>query len=98
MLQFLGFVFSLIIGIKLTLFGLHLLLAKFGRDLGVGTKWSSDKSEYVIIAGASGAIGSEYAKEFASIGFSLMLISRNGEKMKKLAAELKDKYHLADVS
>ena len=76
----------------------HLLLAKFGRNIGLGTKWTPDKGEYAMIVGASGAVGSEYAREFASMGFNLLLISRNAAKLEKLAAEFKEKYKIKDVS
>ena len=97
MLAFLGFVFSLIIGIKLTLFLVHLLLAKYGRNIGCGTKWIPDKDEFAVIVEASGGVGSEYAREFASMGYNLVLIARNFDKMKKLAQDLKDKYQTKEV-
>lgn len=97
MYGFIGYIFSIIIGIKLFLFLVHMLFAKFGRNLGLGTKWYPDKGEYAMIVGASGAVGSEYAREFASMGFNLLLISRNADKLGKLAAEFKEKYQIKDV-
>ena len=97
MLAFLGFVFSLIIGIKLTLFVVHLLLSKVGRNIGCFTKWIPYKCDYALIVGASGAIGQEYAREFASMGFNLLLIAKNNEKMKKLAQDLKANYQIKEV-
>jgi short-subunit dehydrogenase len=44
--------------------------------------------ESVLITGASGGIGEEFAKLFASKGHDLILASRNGEKLGRLAASL----------
>jgi short-subunit dehydrogenase len=44
--------------------------------------------ETVLITGASGGIGEEFAKLFASRGCGLVLASRNGEKLTKLAGSL----------
>lgn len=97
MYAFIGHILSIIIGIKLLLFLMHLLFAKFGRNVGLGTKWTPDKGEFAMVVGASGAVGSEYAREFASMGFNLLLISRNAAKLGKLAAEFKEKYQIKDV-
>ncbi|KAH9392879.1 hypothetical protein TYRP_005969 [Tyrophagus putrescentiae] len=97
MFTFFWGILSVVLGIKLVLFLVHLLLAKFGRNIGLGTKWTPDKGEYAMIVGASGAVGSEYAREFASMGFNLLLISRNAAKLEKLAAEFKEKYKIKDI-
>ncbi|HVE41728.1 MAG TPA: SDR family oxidoreductase [Planctomycetota bacterium] len=44
--------------------------------------------ESVLITGASGGIGEEFAKLFASKGYDLVLVSRNAEKLDLLGASL----------
>ena len=45
-------------------------------------------AETVLITGASGGIGEEFAKLFAWRGCDLVLMSRNGEKLERLAGSL----------
>jgi short-subunit dehydrogenase len=45
-------------------------------------------AETVLITGASGGIGEEFAKIFSARGYDLVLASRNGEKLARLAASL----------
>ncbi|TFE03821.1 SDR family NAD(P)-dependent oxidoreductase [Jeotgalibacillus salarius] len=46
----------------------------------------------VLITGASGGIGKEFAKLFAENGHNLILTARSEDKLQALAAELADKY------
>ncbi|MBM7580923.1 SDR family NAD(P)-dependent oxidoreductase [Jeotgalibacillus terrae] len=46
----------------------------------------------VLITGASGGIGKEFAKLYAENGYNLILAARSEDKLKGLAAELADKY------
>jgi len=50
--------------------------------------YAGGMAETVLITGASGGIGEEFAKLFAARGDHLVLASRNGEKLERLAASL----------
>lgn len=96
-LVLMGFLFTLIIGVKLTLLLINLLQSNYGRKMGFGVKWTSDKNEYVLIAGATGLVGREFVREFASMGFNLILVSKNKDKLTALEQDYKEKYHLKEV-
>lgn len=96
-MNFLVYVISIILAIKLSLFLLNLLITHYGKRFLCGIKWSSERGEFIVIAGATGPIGNEYAREFAALGFNLVLIARNGDKLKKLANEYKEKYQLKEI-
>ncbi len=42
----------------------------------------------VVVTGASGGIGEEFSRLFARDGYTLLLVARSGDKLKKLADEL----------
>jgi len=46
-------------------------------------------SAYTLITGASGGIGYEFAKVFASHGHSLVLVARSKDALEKLASEIR---------
>jgi short-subunit dehydrogenase len=46
-------------------------------------------TERVLVTGASGGIGYEFAKLFARDGYDLVLVSRKGNKLEEIARELK---------
>jgi len=46
----------------------------------------------VLITGASGGIGEEFAKLFASQGCGLVLVARNGDKLATLAQSLREQH------
>lgn len=47
-----------------------------------------------LITGASAGLGAEFARQLAAKGVDLILVARRIEPMKKLAAELADKYNV----
>ncbi|MFN5135752.1 MAG: SDR family NAD(P)-dependent oxidoreductase, partial [Chitinophagaceae bacterium] len=49
----------------------------------------SAKGKYILIAGATGGIGSQTAKLLAGSGAHLFLTGRNEEKLKAVAEELR---------
>ena len=50
------------------------------------------KTETALITGASGGIGYELAKLFARDGYNLVLVARSGDKLNRVAAELREQY------
>ena len=52
----------------------------------------STHMKYVFITGASSGIGYEFARSYAKLGRSLILVARSKDKLSKLAAELREKY------
>ena len=53
------------------------------------------EGQRVLVTGASGGIGLELARCFAADGYDLALAARSGEKLKSLAKELGEKFHVA---
>lgn len=97
-IELLGVFFLLVIVTKSVTWLLGLTLARYGRRIGLGVKWTADQGEYIVVAGACGHIGAEYAREFASMGFNLILIGRNADKLQKLAESFQDRnYPVADI-
>ena len=52
------------------------------------------EKSYVIVTGATDGIGKEFCNQFAKLGFNLILVSRNIEKLKKVSEEFKVKYSI----
>ncbi|MCI1666294.1 MAG: SDR family oxidoreductase [Atopobiaceae bacterium] len=50
------------------------------------------RRQTVLVTGASGGIGKEFARVFAQHGFDLVLVARNEERLESLAGELSDRY------
>lgn len=50
------------------------------------------KNRWVLITGASAGIGEAFAAAFANEGANLVLTARRGERLNRLAANLKEKY------
>ena len=63
-----------------------------GYRLGFGVKWRPGPEVFVVITGASDGIGLEYAKQFAKLGYSLLLIARDEDKLVKVKNELLENY------
>ena len=53
------------------------------------------EGQRVLVTGASGGIGLELVRCFAADGYDVALAARSGEKLKSLATELGEKYHVA---
>ncbi|MBK0404479.1 SDR family oxidoreductase [Adhaeribacter sp. BT258] len=50
------------------------------------------KKATVLITGASGGIGEEFARIFARNGFDLVLVARQGDKLQELARKFSDQF------
>ncbi|MGP7818237.1 SDR family NAD(P)-dependent oxidoreductase [Niallia sp. 01092] len=50
--------------------------------------------KYVLVTGASSGIGEEFAKQYASKGFNLVLVARSEEKLLKLSNLLIEQYNI----
>ena len=48
----------------------------------------------VLVTGASSGIGQEIAREFAAMGYDLMLTARNEQRLAELAAELRSEHNV----
>ena len=62
------------------------------------------EDESVLITGASSGIGAEFARQLAARGSTLVLVARRGDRLEKLAAQLRAAHrvtvhtHVADLS
>ena len=63
-----------------------------GHLLGFGVKWRSGDNVWAVITGATDGIGLEYAKQLAAKGYSLMIMSRNEDKLRIVAKRIKDQF------
>lgn len=55
------------------------------------------KNSYVLVTGGSYGIGLEYAKQFASFGFNIILVARTISKLEEAKKDLKARYPRIDV-
>lgn len=55
-------------------------------------KYGAKKGTYCVVTGASDGIGKEYAKQMASRGFNVVLISRTLSKLETLKTEIEIEY------
>ena len=63
-----------------------------GHALGMGVKWCPSATTWAVITGATDGIGKAYAKKFAKMGYNLVIISRNQEKLNQTKEEILSKY------
>ena len=48
----------------------------------------------VLVTGASGGIGKEFARQFAYRGYNLLLVARRKDLLENIAEEFKEEYHV----
>lgn len=58
------------------------------------SKYGAKNGTYCVVTGASDGIGKEYAKQMASRGFNLILISRTLSKLEALQTEFQETYKI----
>jgi len=63
-----------------------------GHSLGMGVKWRPSPKTWAIITGATDGIGKAYAQRMAKMGYNLLIISRNEEKLNKTKEEILSKH------
>ncbi|KAH7640945.1 inactive hydroxysteroid dehydrogenase-like protein [Dermatophagoides farinae] len=93
LLEILGYMMAMILVYKSIVFITGLLLVNYGRKIGLGVKYISDNGEFAVISGATGSIGREFTQEFASMGYNLVLIARNVQKLDRLEQQIRKKYN-----
>jgi 17beta-estradiol 17-dehydrogenase / very-long-chain 3-oxoacyl-CoA reductase len=59
-----------------------------GHFLGVGVKWRPGDNVWAVITGGTDGIGLQYAKKLAAKGYSIVIISRNENKLNSVAESL----------
>ncbi|CAG2169772.1 unnamed protein product [Oppiella nova] len=62
-----------------------------GNALGLGVVWKPSPHTWAVITGATDGIGLEYASRLARMGYCLLIISRNDDKLQKVRADLLSK-------
>ena len=62
------------------------------------TNREQNREKTVLITGASNGFGMEFAKLFAKDGYSLILVARSTERLRRLGYQLQDKHQLKHVS
>ena len=65
---------------------------ELGNALGFGIKWRPAPDVWAVVTGATDGIGLEYAKALAQKGYSLLIISRSEQKLKKVANDIKSQF------
>ncbi|CAH8547977.1 unnamed protein product [Schistosoma turkestanicum] len=77
---------------------ISLLLILFNYTIGIRLfskrKLLKHAGEWAIVTGATDGIGKAYAEELASDGLKIMLISRNAQKLERVADEIEEKYNI----
>ena len=52
------------------------------------------KASYVLITGSTGGIGAAFANKFASLGFNIVLVSRNEKLLKEQSDQLQQEFKI----
>ncbi|RWS22479.1 hydroxysteroid dehydrogenase-like protein 5 [Leptotrombidium deliense] len=63
-----------------------------GAALGFAYQWKVGENSWAVVTGSTDGIGLEYAKQMASKGYNVLLISRNPEKLSQTKELIKAKY------
>ncbi|CAG2109016.1 unnamed protein product [Medioppia subpectinata] len=58
------------------------------KRMGLGVVWKPSPDNWAIITGATDGIGLSYAHNLAEMGYSLLIISRNDEKLQRVRSDL----------
>jgi 17beta-estradiol 17-dehydrogenase / very-long-chain 3-oxoacyl-CoA reductase len=88
-LEITGIVVLSYFGIKLSTSILRGIWTNFlGHSLGFGVKWRPGDNVWAVITGGTDGIGLQYAKQLAAKGYSIVIISRNENKLNSVAESL----------
>jgi 17beta-estradiol 17-dehydrogenase / very-long-chain 3-oxoacyl-CoA reductase len=89
-------IFELYGKIAIVLLSLKLLKILWNNYLiylfGCGVEWCGGPDSWAVITGSTDGIGLSYAQQMAKKGYSLLLISRNPEKLNQTKRDIENKY------
>jgi 17beta-estradiol 17-dehydrogenase / very-long-chain 3-oxoacyl-CoA reductase len=88
-LEITGIVVLSYFSIKLSISILRGIWTNFlGHILRFGVKWRPGDNVWAVITGGTDGIGLQYAKQLAAKGYSIVIVSRNQNKLNSIAESL----------
>ncbi|PSN48986.1 Very-long-chain 3-oxoacyl-CoA reductase [Blattella germanica] len=92
-LEIIGILFLCIVAFKI---GCIIAMALYKRVVGPMVKRIKlkDMGPWAVVTGATDGLGRAYAEALAKLGINIVLVSRDGEKLAKVAHELEETYEV----